>query len=234
VNSRTAALTTSVLALLLPLAACGSGDDEKDRSATEVLTAAKKQFDEARSVHLTLATKSTPSSGDGVLGATGTLTHQPAFEGTVKVMLGGFNADVPVVSVDGEVHAKLPMTVKYAVIDPAEYGAPDPAEFADPERGISGLLLKLEDAEEQGEKRSGSQVLTTYSGTLLGSYVKPIIPSADAKGTYDTVVGVDQDDRIATLKVTGDFFSGSEDETFDMVFDDYDEAVTVDAPVKAP
>ena len=227
---RSTALSGVALALLLPLAACGSGDDEQGRSATEVLAAAKEHFDSADSVHLTLATKSTPSSGDGVLGANGTLTHQPAFKGTVKVMLGGFNADVPVVSVDGEVHAKLPMTVKYAVIDPADYGAPDPAEFADPERGISGLLLKLEGAEEHGEKRNGSQVLTTYAGTLLGSYVKPIIPSADAKGTYDTVVGVDQDDRITTLKVTGDFFSGSEDETFDMAFDDYDKAVTIEAP----
>lgn len=229
-NSRTAALTSGVLALLLPLAACGSDSQEKERTPTEVLTAAKKQFDDAESVHLTLATKSTPPKGDGVLGANGTLTHQPAFEGTVKVMLGGFNADVPVVSVDGQVHAKLPMTTKYSVINPAEYSSPDPADFADPQRGISGLLLKLEGAEKQGQKRNGSQVLTTYAGTLVGSLVEPIIPSAETDGTYDTVVGVDQKDRITTLKVTGDFFSGAGDVTFDMTFDDYDKAVTIKAP----
>lgn len=229
--TRRTALSGVVLALILPLSACGGSDAATDeKSVGDVLALAKQKFDDAKSVHLTLSTEQTPSEGDAVLGAKGALTHQPAFEGQVTVVLGGFNADVPVVSVDDKVFAKLPLTPKYVPIDPAEYGAPDPADFADPEKGISGLLIKLEDAKEGSKKRDGDQVLTTYRGTLTGELVKPIIPSADKSGTYKTVVGIDQSGRIITLRVTGDFFAHDGDVTYDLVFDDYDKSVKITAP----
>lgn len=229
-TSRTAALAGIVLALSVLLAGCGGSDEgPSNANVSEVLELAKKQFDEAASVRLTLATASVPTSGDAVLGASGVLTHQPGFEGEVTVVLSGFNAEVPIVSVDGVVFAKLPLTTAYAEIDPAEYGAPDPADFADLERGISGMLVQLQDAEETGQQRDGDQVLTTYSGTLAGSFVKPIIPSADAK-TYDAVVGIDEDGRMVTLSVTGAFFTADGDVTYDLTFEEYGEDVTVTAP----
>ena len=221
-----------VLALVSGLGGCGGDKTEapKGSDVTKVLAAAKKKFDDAASVHLSLATRSKPTSGDAVLGADGTLTHQPAFDGKVKVLLSGFNADVPIISVDGLVYAKLPLTPKYSTIDPAEYGAPDPAEFADTSKGISGLLLKMQDVKEAGTERVGKQVVTRYSGTLSGSYVAPIIPSAADSGSYDTVVGVDQDHRMVTLDVTGEFFSGGGDETYTIAFGDYDKSVKISAP----
>jgi lipoprotein LprG len=228
---RTAALTGVVLALLLPVTACGGSASSTDgKSVHDVLALAKKKFDEAKSVHLKLSTDSTPSKGDAVLGAEGTLTHQPAFEGKVTVVLGGFNADVPVVAVDGKVFAKLPLTPKYGEINPAEYGSPDPADFADPKKGISGLLLKLDGAKKGGQKRVGDQVLTTYTGTLTGDLVDPIIPSADEARSYRTAVGIDGDGRIVTLRVTGDFFAHDGDVTYDLVFDDYGKNVKITAP----
>lgn len=221
------------LVLVSGLSGCGGGDKSpapKANDATKVLAAAKKHFDDAASVHLTMATASRPTSGDAVLGADGTLTHQPAFEGKVKVLLSGFNADVPIVAVGGKVYAKLPLTPKYATIDPSEYGAPDPAEFADTSKGISGLLLKMTQVKAAGTERVGKDVVTRYSGTLTGSYVAPIIPSADESGTYETVVGLDKDDRLVTLKVTGEFFSGGGDETYTISFDDYDKSVKISAP----
>ena len=107
----------------------------------------------ANKTKMVLATKDTPTKGDAVLGAEGTLTHQPAFQGTVTVVLGGFNAQVPVVSVADKVYAKLPLTPKYVAINPAEYGSPNPSDFADPAKGISGLLLKLQDPKKTGQKR---------------------------------------------------------------------------------
>jgi lipoprotein LprG len=219
-------------ALVLSTAACGGGGGTKATGddAAKVLAEAKTQFDKATSVHFTMATSSTPPSGDAVLGADGTLTHQPAFKGSVKVLFSGFNTSIPVIAVDGKVYAKLPLTPSYSTIDPTEYGAPDPAAFADPAMGISGLLLKLEDAEKTGQKRDGKIVVTTYTGTLDGSLVAPIIPSADESSTYTTVVGIDEDGKIATLKVTGDFFSGSGDVTYDLTFDSYGKNVTIKKP----
>ena len=230
-RARSIAVAGVLLALAVPLAGCGGGEaPAKGASASDVLAKAKKNFDDAKSVHLELSTDSRPSSGDAVLGAKGTLTHQPAFEGEVKVLISGFNADVPIIAVDGKVWAKLPLTPKYATIDPSEYGAPDPADFADTSKGISALLLKMKGLEEDGTERDGKQVLTRYSGTLDGSLVAPIIPSADDGSSYDTVVGVDQDSRIVTLEVTGEFFSGGGDETYQLTFDDYDKSVKITAP----
>jgi lipoprotein LprG len=231
-TSQAVVVAAMVSALLPGLAGCGGEDSEppKAEDPTKALASAKKQFDDAASVHLTLATASKPTSGDAVLGADGTLTHQPAFDGKVKVLLSGFNADVPIISVGGKVYAKLPLTPKYATIDPSEYGAPDPAAFADTSKGISGLLLKMENVEGAGEERVGKQVVSQYSGTLSGSYVAPIIPSADDSSTYDTVVGLDEDNRMVTLKVTGEFFEGGGDETYTIAFDDYDKSVKISAP----
>lgn len=227
---RTAAVSV-VLALLLPLAACGgSTSASKGKTAEQVLATAKQKFDDAKSVHLSLSTADKPTKGDAVLGADGTLTHQPAFDGKVTVVLGGFNADVPVVSIGGKVYAKLPLTPKYVPINPAEYGAPDPADFADPAKGISGLLLKLDGAKKDGQKRDGDQVLTMYTGTLTGDLVQPIIPSADKARSYATTVGIDQSGRISTLRITGNFFAHDGDVTYDVAFTDYGKSVKISAP----
>ena len=232
-NRRTAAVSV-VLALAFPFAltACGGSNAPaaKDKSPQAVLAGAKQKFDDAKSVHLALTTADKPTSGDAVLGADGTLTHQPAFDGKVTVVLGGFNAAVPVIAVDGKVYAKLPLTPKYVAINPSEYSSPDPADFADPAKGISGLLLKLQGARKSGQTRNGDQVLTTYSGTLSGDLVKPIIPSASASGSYKTTVGIDQDGRIATLTISGGFFAHDGDVTYQLVFDNYGKTVTIAAP----
>jgi lipoprotein LprG len=229
--NRRAVLSGLVLVPVLVVTGCGGSSDPTDgKSAQEVLTLAKEKFDEAASVHMRLSTDARPSSGDAVLGAEGTLTRQPGFDGQVTVVLAGFDADVPVIAVDGKVYAKLPLTPRYTVIDPAEYGAPDPSDFADPDRGISGLLLKLDGAEKAGRKRDGDRVLTTYEGTLSGDLVEPIIPSADSAGSYETVVGIDEDGRIVSLRVTGDFFAHDGPVTYDLELDDYGKSVTVSAP----
>jgi lipoprotein LprG len=192
---------------------------------------AKQQFDDASSVHIELATDSTPPAGaNGVLGANGDITQAPAFEGDVKVVFSGLTATIPVTSVDGKVYAKLPLQTKYSSINPTEYGAPDPADFADPDKGLSSLLTQMDDLKEGEQTRSGDQILTSYTGTLPGSAVKEIIPSADAKGTYETEVGVDEDGYATTVQVTGVFFSDGEDVTYDVSFSGYDKGVEITAP----
>lgn len=232
---RSCALSLIAYALVTPmlLAGCGGGEEKADeKSPTEVMETAKQSLDEASSVHIELATKSMPTSGNAVLGATGDLTHDPAFKGEVKVVIEGFGATatVPITSIGGKVYAKLPFQTKNAVIDPADYGAPDPADFADPEDGLSGLLTKLENLEKGDEKRVGDAIVTTYTGTLPGDAVKKIIPSAVAKETYETTIGIDDKGLASTVKVTGPFFTGGEDVTYDVKFTEYDAGVKITAP----
>jgi len=230
-RSRALALVAFVLVAPAILVGCGQSEEKADEeSPAEVMEQAKKHFDDASSVHIALSTDSVPASGDGVLGATGDVTHDPAFEGDVKVLFKGFPADLPVTAVGGKVYAKLPFSAKIAVIDPADYGVPDPADFADTENGLSSLLTELEGLKKGKETRSGDEILTTYTGTLPGSAVKQIIPSADANKDYETEVGVDEEGFATTVKVTGAFFSGSDEVTYDVKFTDYDKGVKITAP----
>lgn len=232
--ARRRALSVLAFALVTPMLLAGCGGDPEKKAATssptEVMQAAKKHFDDASSVHIALSTDSTPSEGNGVLAATGELTHDPAFQGDVKVILSGLTATVPVTSVGGKVYAKQPLQTQFEVIDPADYGAPDPADFADPENGLSALMTKLEGLKKDGESRSGDTILTKYSGTLPGAVVKKIIPSAVAKETYETSVGIDEKGYASTVKVTGPFFSGNDDVTYDVLFTRYDQGVKITAP----
>lgn len=232
VSFRRTTLLVAGVATALILGGCGgtSTGSASGGNAESALSDAKKNFDASSSVHFTLSTTSKPTSGDAVLAAEGTLTHQPAFEGEVTALYMGFNATIPVIAVDGKVYGDIPFTNGFAPIDPGEYSAPDPADFADPETGISGLLVKLSDPKEGEQERDGNDVVTTYSGSLAGDLVAAIIPSASKDSTYATVVGIDQDGRIATLEITGDFFPADGEVTYDLSFDNYDKNVTISAP----
>ncbi len=181
-------------------------------------------------MHIALSTKSTPSKGNGVLGATGDVTHDPAFKGDVKVVLGGLTATVPITAINGKVYAKLPLQTKYATIKPSEYGAPDPASFADPDKGLSSLLTQIDGLKKGKQTRDGDQILTSYTGTLPGEAVKQIIPSADSGSTYKTKVGVDDKGYATKVSITGPFFADGKDVTYDVGFSKYDKGVKISAP----
>ena len=225
-----------VLVVLLTawgLSGCGGGGDDggaKEKTPAQVMEAAKQKFDDSPSVKIGLTTDSVPKAGNGVLGASGVVTQAPAFEGDVKVLLSGLTATVPVTSVDGKVYAKLPLTTEYAPIDPSEYGAPDPASFGDPAQGLSSLLTEITSLEAGKETRQGDQVLTTYAGTLPGASVKRIIPSADAKADYPTVVGIDDRGYATSVKITGPFFADGADVTYAVDFSAYGRTVEITAP----
>ena len=231
VRSRATFALAFALVTPMMIAGCGGGEKKADEpSPAEVIATAKQHFDDASSVHIALSTESTPSSGNAVLAATGDVTHDPAFEGDVKVLLGGLTATVPVTSTGGKVYAKMPFQTGFQVIDPGDYGAPDPADFADPEDGLAGLLAKMEGLKKGKEKRSADEILTSYTGTIPGAAVKKIIPSAVAKETYETVVGIDEEGYASTVKVTGPFFSGGDDVTYDVKFSEYDKGVKITPP----
>lgn len=233
-HRRTAPLLAALVAGLLVLAGCGgsgsSATKSQDPSPASVMAAAKKHFDDASSIHIALSTTSVPSAGNGVLGATGDVTHAPAFQGDVKVVLGGITATVPITSVGGKVYAKLPLQTKYAVIKPSEYGAPDPASFANPTSGLSSLLTTITGLKKGGQTRDGGTILTSYSGTLAGSAVKAIIPSADASSAYRTTVGVDGSGEATRVSITGPFFADGKDVTYVVGFTQYGAGVKITAP----
>jgi lipoprotein LprG len=225
------AVAPVVLGLVLGggLTAC-SGDDGTGGDPDKVLSTAKKKLDETPGVHLELETPELPDGVSGLVKADGIATHQPAFEGKIDVVYSGITATVPVTAVDGVVHAVLPFTEDYVEVDPADYGAPDPAALMDPDSGISAWLTAATGVSEGDKTREGGDVLSTYRGTLAGSTVAKSIPSADEGGEFDATFKIDEDGLLRTASLTGAFYAGEPELTYDITLTDYGTEKEITAP----
>ena len=177
--------TTAVVALTLALTAC-SGDDSsgpqaEERSPEDVVAAAAATLTDTSGVQLSLSTDDLPDGINAIQKAVGVATDAPAFEGTLTVLLTGQAFEVPVIAVDDEVFAQIPLTPGWSPVDPEEYGAPDPAGFLSPDDGFAAILESATDLEEGESVRGGadnSEILTTYTGSVPGDVVDKVIPGA--------------------------------------------------------
>ncbi len=227
--TRVAALAAT---LTLTLTACTGGDDgggETDTAAlADRLASAQKTLDAAETIELSLVTKELPDGVTGLLSAEGTGNHTPAFRGTVTVVTGGASLDADVIATGGSVWAKTGFSPGFLAIDPATLKAPDPASLFAAGKGVSGLLPATEDLEDGGEKRDGSDVLSTITGTLEGGDVQALIPSADVDGSFEVEWRLD-DDALRDATVKGPFYDDS-DVTYTLKISTSDEPVEITKP----
>ncbi len=224
------ALAATALASSLVLSGCTGGDEAAGPTPEETLSAAKTVLDETSGVHLELATKELPPAVDGILSASGVGTHDPAFDGDLRVSAGGIAVDVPVVAAEGKVFAKLPFTTEFVEVDPADYAAPDPADLMRTEGGLSSLLTAAKGVEEGKQVRSGEDVLSSFTGTVPGDVVAGIIPSASADSDFDATFTVDDDDRLREAVLTGPFYPDTDAVTYTIGFDEYDTSADITLP----
>lgn len=223
-------ILAAVLAVSLASGLTGCSKGGNDLSPKETLAAAKTSLDKTKGVHIVLAAGKLPNGVSGLVNADGVGTHAPAFKGTIKVAASGVTADAKVVATEGAVYAVLPFTTKYVQIDPKDYGAPDPAALMNTQGGLSSLLTAAKDVSEGKKQRDGSQVLSTYSGTVPGREVAAIIPSADSGKDFDATFQVSDDHRLQRAVLTGPFYPRGGDVTYTITFDDYGTAPHITAP----
>lgn len=222
------AIAVAAVTLLAACGGKGGGDDP-----AQVFAKAKELLDETPGVHLSIAFGESrlPAGVSGVLRAEGTLTHQPAFEGTIKASLSGLSADIPVVAVDGRVYADVPLLPGgMQQIDPSDYHMPDPAAFADPDRGLSSWLTAATKTSYYGQAREGGSIHAEYHAKLSGAAVKSIIPTADANGTFIVVFQFDTRGRLALASLHGPFYAGSSDVGYTIVLTGYGTTKQIAAP----
>lgn len=223
------ALTAPVLVALAASSGC-SGGDEPAKSPETTLAAAKKMLDITSGVRIGLSTPELPTGVSGLLDADGTGTHDPAFEGTIKVSASGVTVDADVVAVDGSVFAKLPFTSRFVTIDPADYDAPDPADLLDEEAGLSSLLTSATEVRAGKQVRDGKVVLSSYTAEVPGTAVASVIPSADAEAAFSAVFTLTDADRLDKAVLSGPFYPDADSVTYTITFDDYGTKKNITAP----
>jgi lipoprotein LprG len=229
-------LLPALLATGLLVGGCtgsGSSSDDGGEPAGDDLTprlvAAKTALDDAETISIDLATKRIPDGITGLLSAKGKGNHSPAFTGQVTVITGGASLAAEVIATGGKVYAKTGFLPDFTPIDPASLKAPDPASLLATDGGISQILVKTKGLRQDGQSRDGKDVLTTIKGTLPGSVVKAIIPSADAGTSFAVTYRLD-DDHLRDATLTGPFYPGGADVTYTVTLETSDTPVTIEAP----
>jgi lipoprotein LprG len=224
---RLPALAGLLAALLLVAAGCGGASTKAStKPPAERLAAAKKIFDKTSGVAISLKAKQLPSSVAGVLSADGIGTHQPAFQGNIRVFQSGLALKVPIVAVDNKVYVSFGT---WQEVDPSQYNAPDPAALMDPTTGLSTLLTQATNLKAGSPQRSGSSIVTDITGTVPGSAVAQIIPSAldqDFAATFT----LDGTNHLTKAVLTGKFYPKVADVTYTFTFSNYGTSTTVKAP----
>lgn len=227
VRTRTALVALALVGLVL--ASGCSGSAEPEATPEDVLASAKTMLDETSGVRITLEVTDLPDGTNGLLSAQGVATHDPAFDGEIKVAAGGVTADAEVIAAEGKVYAVLPFTTDYTEIDPADYSAPDPAALMSTETGLSSLLTSAQEVAAGEQVRDGEQVQSTYTGVLSGDVVAAVIPSADPTGKFDATFTL-ADDRLDKVVLTGPFYPDASEVTYTIDLDDYGLEKDIQAP----
>jgi lipoprotein LprG len=234
---RTRHLIPALLATGLLLSACtGSSDasDGADGGKGDDLAArladAKKTLDDAETISISLSTKSIPDGITGLLSAKGKGNHSPAFTGEVTVVTGGASLGADVIATGGKVYAKNRFLPEFTAIDPTTLKAPDPADLLKPEGGITDILTSTEGLKTDGQSRDGKDVLTSIKGTLPGSIVSTIIPSASPDKDFAVTYRIDDDDVLRDATLSGPFYPGGDTVTYTVSLETSDTPVTIKAP----
>ncbi|UDY22381.1 LppX_LprAFG lipoprotein [Nocardioides sp. Kera G14] len=233
-------LGAAVAAVLLlgSLASCGdkgkpSSDGTTAAAATpaQALAAAKGVLDKTSGVTVDITSKDVPSDASALLSGNGTLVRPPAFDGTITVQVAGLKPQVPIISVDGKVHAQLPLTNGWQTIDPADYGVPDPAQFMATSGGLSDLLTATVDPTFGDKARGGEgnkEILTDVTGTLPASAATTFLPSiAD---DLDVTWQLTDAGELRTATLVGDFYGTGDTETYIVTLDHYGTTKKITAP----
>ena len=223
-------LVLALLAVALVGTGCGGGSSSQEDPAT-ALANAQQKLEGTSGVVLLITTGDLPSGVQGLKSAAGTVTDAPAYDGTLGVVTQIGSVSVPVVSVDGKVYAKIPLTLGWSEVDPSDYGAPDPAQLLSKDRGVPALLAATTDPRSSTSIRGGSdhkEVLSVYTASVPGSAVSSIIPGAT--GTFHATYALTSDDELRQVSLTGEFYSGHAPNTYTLVLTDYGTSKDISAP----
>lgn len=227
----------ATIVTVLAVAGCSGNDDDgvetgpADQGAAARLDAAADLLDATSGVRFTVEGSDLPDSGTVILGAEGAAAPPGSFDGDIRVLTAGLSATIEVISVDGQLWAKLPMTTDFAPVDAETLGFSDPGALLDPERGVSQLLRSAIEPAESGQARMGAEVVDEITATLPGELVGQVLTIADPAAEVAAAFALDEETgHLRRAVLTGPFVGDSGTQTYTVLLDDYDQAVDISAP----
>lgn len=228
-------LVLLLVAVLAAGALAGCGPDKSNPKVQrdllkERLTEARSKLDKAETINLSLAAKNMPDGTSGLLSATGSGNHNPAFKGNVKVITGGATVTAEVVAVGSEVMAKPSFAPIFLKVDPASLKAPNPAALFETSVGFSQVLVETKGLKEGAKSRDGKDVLTTITGRIPGSVVRAILPSAETTASFPVTYRLTEDNELRDASISGPFYPGVADVTYDLAVTTSSEPVSITLP----
>lgn len=213
------------------LAGCSGDQAEAERPPAQRLTAVKATFDAAKTVQLDLTSRDVPPRENGVTQARGAGVidaTEPKFQGTITGTIKGVAGTIDVIAIGESTYLKF-FTPDYRETDFDTLNAPNPAMFFDTGAGISALLPQTGDPTDDGQTRSGTEVLDKISGTLPGSTVEELFHLGDGTGTFTVSYGITDADQLRTATLVGPFFPPAE-ATYLLTLTDYGAPVEITSP----
>ena len=227
--------TVLLVALLAAGFLTGCGPDKSDPKVRqnllkERLTEARAKIDDAETINLSLSAKNMPDGTSGLLSATGSGNHNPAFKGNVKVVTGGATVTAEVVAVGSEVMAKPSFAPIFLKVDPASLKAPNPAALFETSVGFAQVLVETKGLKEGPKSRDGKEVLTTITGSLPGSVVRAILPSARTTASFPVTYRLTEDNELRDASISGPFYPDVPNITYDLAVTTSSEPVSITLP----
>lgn len=223
-----------IMAAALAVAGCSSGDDTDPVAATDPadkLAVAADLIDRTSGVSFALDGENLPDSGTVILRAEGVAAPPASFDGDIRVLTNGLSATIEVVSIDGALWAKLPLTTDFARIDAAALGFSDPGALLDPERGVGQLLRSAQNPEEGERIRVGAAVFEQITATLPGELVGQVLTIADPDAEVDAAFALDPETgHLRQAVLSGPFVENGAGQTYTVHLDEYDQDVDISAP----
>lgn len=223
-------LTLVLAVMIISLAACGGSSGDDAAKLADRLETAKAKLDKATTLSIKLDTDDLPHDATGLLAATGKGNHDPAFTGDVKVRTSGASMSAEVIAIGTKLWAKTDFAPSFLSIKPEKLKAPNPARLLSTDDGLSALLTSAKKLTDDGEKRSGSQVVTKVAGVLDGEAVQRLIPTADPDKRFDVEFSLTDDDELHSAQLTGRFYPGVKSMSYSVAVSASSKPVKISAP----
>jgi lipoprotein LprG len=221
-------LTAAGLAVLLIAgAACGS---PRKTNPQTLLNDAKAKLDATSSAHFKLSSTGVGTSSNNIVGGEGDLARPDQVQGTFAVTVGGFTANVKIITKNGEFYAQLPFQSHYQKTNPADFGLTNPAELMSPTNGLSQLLVVGNNATMGKSERINGELLYTVNYSVPGSAI-PVLPDAKPSAPVAVVAAINPSNyELRQIQLTGPLTSATSNSTYTLTLTKYNEPVNITLP----